>query len=309
MLHIPETILPIFSVILLGFLLKQRGVVDPPFAKTANQIVFYVAIPAMLLNSISEAPFRENFHLTAVICLLCAIIVQSILSFAFARIMNVPAQHRGTFLQSSFHGNLGYMAYAVAYYAFGQEEFARTAILSSFLMVAQNLLAVGVLVAFRTDGKMNREEQGKVFIKTIYRNPIILAVIVSMLYSASGLPIPAPVKRGLQILSGMALPTALLLIGASLSFSAVRLRMKEIAGIGLLKLICFPLIGLIAMKIAHVPDFFVLPGIILLASPPATVAYVMAVELGGDPVLAASSISILTLASALSYSLLLFLFA
>jgi len=308
MLRIPETILPVFSVILLGFFLKRRGVVDPPFAKTANQIVFYVAIPAMLVNSISDAPFKENFHLTAVICLLGAIVVQLILSLASARIMKIPGEHWGTFLQSSFHGNLGYMAYAVAYYAFGQEEFARTAILSSFLMVAQNLMAVGVLLAFRTDRKINREEQGKVFIKSIYRNPIILAVVASMLYSASGAPMPAPVKRFLQILAGMALPTALLLIGAGLSFNAVRLRMKEIAGIGFLKLICFPLLGLIAMRAAHVPDFFILPGVILLAAPPATVTYVMSVELGGDPELAASSISILTLASALSYSLLLLLF-
>lgn len=308
MLHIPDTIVPIFSVILLGYFLKQRGIIDPPFTKTANQIVFYVAIPAMLLNSISQAPFKENFHLAAVICLLCAISVQLILSLASARVMAIPEQHRGTFLQSSFHGNLGYMAYAIAYYALGQEEFARTAILSSFLMVAQNLLAVGVLVAFRTDRKVNQERQGMVFLKTIYRNPIILAVIVSMLYSSLGLSIPTPIKRGLEILSGMALPTALLLIGASLSFRAVRLRIKEIVGIGFLKLICFPLLGLVAMRIAHVPDFFILPGIILLASPPATVTYVMAVELRGDPELAASSISILTLASALSYSLLLFLF-
>lgn len=308
MLHIPDTILPIFSVILLGFFLRQRGIIDPAFTKTANQIVFYAAIPAMLFSSISQAPFKANFHLTAVICLLCAISVQLILGLASARVMAVPAQHRGTFLQSSFHGNLGYMAYAIAYYALGQDEFARTAILSSFLMVAQNLLAVGVLVAFRTDRKSNQEKQGRLFIKTIYRNPIILAVIVSMLYSAFGLPIPTPIKRSLQILSGMALPTALLLIGASLSFRAVRLRMKEIAGIGFLKLICFPLIGLLAMRLAQVPDFFILPGIILLASPPATVTYVMAVELGGDSELAASSISILTLASALSYSLLLFFF-
>jgi malate permease and related proteins len=61
------------------------------------------------------------------------------------------------------------------------------------------------------------------------------------------------------------------------------------------------------MKIAQVPPIFILPGIILLASPPATVTYVMALELGGDMELAASSISVLTLASALSYSLVLFL--
>lgn len=308
MLHVPETILPIFSIILLGFILKQKGIVDPPFAKTANQIVFYVAIPAMLFSSISQAPFKENFQLSAALCLLCAIIIQLLLSLAVARFMAIPAGHRGTFLQSSFHGNLGYMAYAVAYYALGHAEFARTAILSSVLLIVQNFLAVWVLIAFKTERKDGPEKQGKLIMKSVFSNPIILTVTFSMLYSAMGLPIPTLIKRTLQILSGMALPTALLLIGASLSFSTVRLRVKELASIGLLKLVCFPLIGLAAMKLAHVPDFFILPGIILLASPPATVTFVMAVELGGDHELAASSISILTLASALSYSLLLLLF-
>jgi malate permease and related proteins len=307
MLHIFETVLPIFGIILLGFVLNYRGILDQPFVRRANQVVFYIAIPAMLFKEIAGASFTDNFHLAAVFCLLFAIIVQLLLSLASARFLAIPLERRGTFLQSSFHGNLGYMAYAVAYYALGPEEFARTAILSSFLMVAQNILAVWVLLAFRSTGQEHLGKQGRFLLTSIYRNPIIIAVTVSMFYSALGLFIPVPIKRGLDILSGMALPTALLLIGASLSFKTLRLRMKELAGIGLLKLICFPLVGFIVMKLAQVPHMFILPGIILLASPPATVTYVMALELGGDMDLAASSISVLTLASALSYSLVLLL--
>jgi hypothetical protein len=44
-----------------------------------------------------------------------------------------------------------------------------------------------------------------------------------------------------------------------------------------------------------------LPGLILLASPTASVAYVMAVEMGGCPELASASISIGTLASLITY--------
>lgn len=303
-MQISESILPIFSIILLGYFLKQRGIADPAFAKTANQIVFYVAIPAMLFNSISQAPFRENFQLTAVVCLLLALALHVLLSIFAMHLLAVPGAQRGTFLQSSFHGNLGYMAYAIAYYAFGQEEFARTAILSSFLLVAQNLLAVWALVAFSSQGG-GLGRQPRVFLKSILQNPIILAATASMLYSAAGLSTPKAIQRGLQILSGMSLPTALLLIGASLSFGAVRVRLKELVGIGLLKLLCLPLLGLVIMKLVGVPEFFIMPSVILLASPPATVTYVMAGELGGDPELAASSVSIITLASALSYSLLL----
>lgn len=304
-MQVSESIFPIFSIILLGYFLKQRGVADTGFVRTANRIVFYVALPAMLFSSIAQAPFREHFHPTAVLCLVAALTLQLLLSISAVHLLAIPATQQGTFLQSSFHGNLGYMAYAVAYYAFGQEGFARTAILSSFLMVAQNFMAVWALVTFRPAGGDRLKRQAGALFRSIVQNPIILAVTASMLYSVTGLPVPKVIEKGLQILAGMALPTGLLLIGASLSFGAVRMHLKGLMGIGLLKLLCLPLLGFIIMRLAQVPEFFIMPGIILLASPPATVTYIMAGELGGDPELAASSVSLLTPASALSYSLLL----
>jgi hypothetical protein len=80
---------------------------------------------------------------------------------------------------------------------------------------------------------------------------------------------------------------------------------KELIGIGFLKLVGLPLLGYALMSWRHLPPALVLPAIILLAAPPATVTYVMATELGGDPELAATSISFHTLLSALTYTMIL----
>ena len=296
-------ILPIFSIIFLGYWLKRKRIIDPQYARPANQIVFYVAIPAMLLNEIAQAPFKSNFQISAVLCLVVALALQLLLGLTAMLVLDTPRHRRGTFLQSSFHGNLGYMAYAIAYYALGKEDFARTAILSSFLMVEQNCLAIWALTTFQPKHLASRHGQGWILLKNISHNPIILAVIAGMLYSATGLPVPAPIARGLDILSGMALPTALLLIGGSLSFGSLRSMLSDIASIGALKLIGLPTLGYLLMVLVHVPAVLIPPGIILLAAPPATVTYVMAGELGGDPELAATSISALTLVSAFTYSL------
>ena len=126
-----------------------------------------------------------------------------------------------------------------------------------------------------------------------------------MSIAAFGLKIPGPLSKGLDILSGMALPTALLLIGASLSFGTLKSMAAEIVAIGTFKLLALPLVGYSLMLLSKVPGPLILPGVILLASPPATISYVMATELGGDPELAASSVSVLTLVSALSYTMIL----
>lgn len=298
-----NTILPIFSIILVGYVLKKKKIIDSSFVRPANQIVFNIGIPAMLLNEIAHAPFRENFNLSAVICSLGALVVVVLISQAVIRLFSVDEDRRGTFLQSSFHGNIGYMAYAIAYYALGEVNFARMAILSSFLMVGQNLLAVWALTNYSSEVRINGRKG--LILKNIVQNPIIVTVAAGIIYSACGLTIPGPVKKGLDILSGMALPTALILIGSSLSFGALRTMLMEIASIGTLKLLGLPLIGYALMALSNVPDGIILPGVIMLASPPATITYVMATELGGDPELAATSVSVFTLASAVSYTLIL----
>jgi len=300
---VANTILPIFSIILLGYLLESKRIIQPSFAKPANQIVFYLALPAMLINTTAQTPFMANFNLSVVISMVVALGLLVVVGIVLMRLLSIPPERRGTFLQSGFHGNIGLMSFAVVYYALGENAFAKAAIMSSFLMVGQNLLAVWVLTAYgprlgAARGRWN-------VLRNILHNPIILAVALGIAWSISGLPMPRPLRQGLDMLSGMAFPMALLLIGASLSFGAVKSLVKEIVGIGILKFVCLPLIGYGLMRLLGAPEAMVLPGLILLASPPATVTYVMATELGGDSRLAATSISVLTLASALTYSLIL----
>lgn len=304
MLHVlVNTIFPIFSIILLGYFLSLKQIINAGFARPANQIVFNVAIPAMLLNEITQVPFRQNFNSTAVLCCLIALGGLFLAAALLARILSLPEASRGTFVQSCLHGNIGYMSYAIAYYSLGESHFARMAILSSFVMLGQNLLAVWALTAYNPGVKA----AGRVLetLRQVLRNPIILAATLGIAYSAMGFSIPGPIQRGLSILSGMAFPTALLLIGASLSFGALGGMRREVAGIGALKLVGLPLLGYVLMRSFGVPDSLILAGMIVLASPPATITYVMAAEMGGNPELAATSVSIHTLLSAFSYSLIL----
>jgi malate permease and related proteins len=64
-----------------------------------------------------------------------------------------------------------------------------------------------------------------------------------------------------------------------------------------LKLIALPCTGLIIFKSCNIVSVDYLPGIILLASPTATVTYVMAKEMKGDPDFANATISLCTILS------------
>jgi malate permease and related proteins len=133
---------------------------------------------------------------------------------------------------------------------------------------------------------------------TILGNPVIISAVSGMLFSIFAIPVPLVIGRSLDILSSLALPLALLIIGGSISFSFMRSKMGFILLASMLKLIALPATGLIIFKLLHLASGDYLPGIILLASPTATVTYVMAKEMKGDPDFANAAISLSTILSA-----------
>jgi len=301
-------ILPIFSIIGLGYLLMHRGFVGEPFIVSANRVVYYVAVPAMLFHEVARSSFSENFHAGAVLSMLTGLVVITATAFLSAHLSRKPIPFKATFVHSTFHGNLGYMAYAIAFYALGQRSFAQTALLSSFLIVAQNLLAVCVFAYYRpTETSRSGRNRFEFWdtLKRIASNPIIAAVTAGTVFSYLSLSLHPAVAQSLKILSGMALPLALLLIGTSLSFGAFKKLIPAMCLIGGLKLILFPLIVYGLMQWWHVPPSFHTPVLILTAAPPATITYIMASELGGDTELAAAATSLLTLVSGWTYAVLL----
>ena len=139
--------------------------------------------------------------------------------------------------------------------------------------------------------------------KKTMANPVILSAVSGMLFSLFNIPIPLIIDRSLHILTGMALPLALLIIGASLSFEKLKPRFLAVLISSFLKVIVTPAIGIVLFKFLSVPSSDYLPGLILLAAPTATLTYIMAKEIGGDPDFAVAAISICTILSGLSYGL------
>jgi len=294
-----NTILSLFAVIFLGTFARKRGLITPQLLGPLNKLVFYVAIPSLLFREISKAPFHQYFDSHLVEGLLLPPVFVFFASVGLGRFLGVKGSRLGTFVQASIHGNLGYMGLAVAYYALGQEGFTRAGLLASFLILVQNFLSI--LGLQLCSGGRGRIWDLAYFLKNLLLNPIILACLGGIFASAWAIKLPALVSNVLNILSGMALPVALLLIGASLSFTSSWKDMPVAIVSSFFKLMLVPALGVFIYSWLRLDGSYVLPSIILLASPTATVTYVMARELNGEPAMATTTISISTLLSGLTY--------
>ena len=301
MIHIVNTIVPIFAVILLGALIRSREFMPESFIGPLNKMVYYLAIPAMVFRALAVASFQANFDPLLLSGTLMSVMAVFILALVVGLVRSIPRSDLGTFLQISFHGNLGYIGLAVAYYYLGAEGFARTGILAGFLMLLQNFLSVIGLQIFQEAPESGHRSW--FVVKKIIVNPVILSALAGIVFSVSRLSLPVIIDRSLGIIGGMALPLALLVIGASLSFKLIKSHIRLALGAGFLKLLILPAGGFIAYHWLGLLPLQFLPGIILLATPTATVTYVMSREMQGSPELASAAISINTLLSSLTFIL------
>ncbi|MEJ5300810.1 MAG: AEC family transporter [Thermodesulforhabdaceae bacterium] len=304
-----DTILPLFLVIILGFILNRKGILGQGWAGPANKITYYIAVPAILFKSLVEQDIRSLLSLHLVIAVIVPILVTTFIAWFTVIIFfnRLPNNIKGTFIHSSIHGNIGYMAYAVSYYALGERLFSNVVIFSSILILVQNIF--GVIILTLHSRSWSCRESFRILWLSLFTNPIIISVFVGIVVSLVGLKLPVSFMRLIKILSDMGLPTALILVGAGLVFGDVRHLWKEMFAIGALKLVFMPLLGALVAHFMGFPQQLALPLLILLASPTATVTYVMATQLGGSPSLASAVVSVQTIACALSYSFVLGLYS
>ena len=298
-------VLPIFLIIGLGTLLKHFGLFDDTFLRQTNRLVYIVFLPLLLFYKIGKADFNSCFNAPLVIGSSLAIVAGFLLSYYYSGKRQYPPALRGSFCQGSFRGNLAYIGLAICLNAYGEAGLTKAGILMGFLVPVLNLLAIFALLLPHRNGHQDKNPS---LVKQTLLNPLIIASFLGIVWSFWKLPIPTIIDRSLMITSGLALPLALLAIGGS--FSLQRLKGDlHIAGLATaIKLIILPLLATFLLLPMGVSGTDLGIGILIAGTPAATATYIMAQQMNGDAELAGSIVMLSTLASAISYTILLLLF-
>lgn len=299
-MEIVKTIVPIFAIIFLGLLARKKGIIADSFLAPANRLTYFLAIPALIFRAVARSDFLGQFNPGLLAGTLLPLIIVYLAAWLFCSLLDVDIKQRGTLIESTMHGNVGYIGLAVVFYHLGQGFMATAAILTGFMALVHNTLGVIVLQTYA-----NRRKSGQGIGQTLIKilgNPIIITSIAGFLFSVSGFELPVIIDRTLAILANLALPLALLVIGASLSFEMQSRLLIQVGLVSIAKLLVLPTIGFILYQAFNLNPETYLPGLILLACPVATVVYILASELEGDRQLAVNIVSTTTAFSILTIS-------
>lgn len=296
LLFVFESVLPVFLLIIIGVLLKRKKVIGSEFTRGASALSFKLALPALAFSKISVLDFSQIFHLQEILVLagltLLITALSTVISIGFGDVTQ-----KGAFIQGTFRGNIVIIAIALAMNLYGEAMAARAAMILAFMLPLFNILAVIVLTlplhGLNTRGIVRS-------LKSIAVNPIILGVLAAMFFSVLRIPVPSLLARLLGYLADLALPLALINIGASLSGKGLRDKGKKALGASIIKIVLSPVIGcFIFYTLGYRQDE--LGMIFLITGAPAAVSsHIMADAMDNDGDLAALIVMISTALASLT---------
>ncbi len=305
-MHVLNTLIPVFFVIAVGAVLRRTNFLSGHFINDLNRLVYWVGLPCLLFYEIATASFDYPAAGKTFLVIIIGMFGCIIIGYIVARFLRVPSPDVGTFVQGAFRGNLVYMGLPLAMYSLLNADSPDTDKLKTVVVLVvgltipiYNIAAIIVLLA--SQHKMGRDVPAKV-LRQIMTNPLFLASVLGIVYSLVFSHLPAALGYTFKAVSQMALPLALLCIGATLvqekvagPLGAGRVMYAVVSSV--IKVAAAPVVGFLAAQLLILGAGEVRIAMLFLACPTAATSYVMADQLGGDRQLAAAIVVISTLIS------------
>ena len=300
-----NAVVPVVLLILLGYILKQRNFITKDFVKIGNKLVFNICLPCMLFINVYSIESFSSINWDIVIYSVVMLVVIFILGLGTAIATTKLPERRGVILQCTFRSNIAIIGLSLASTLGGNEAVAVAAIVSSFTVPVNNILAVLSLTMFVSDGSSSKNSMKNVLVN-IVKNPLIISCVlglVCLLIREAQIAMFGEVVfrfsnqtkflyTAVNNLKSIATPFALVVLGGQFEFSAVKGLLKEIVAGTVWRIVLAPLLGIglaIVLNSMNIVSCGVneYPALVaLFGSPVAVSSAVMASSMGADEQLA-----------------------
>ena len=198
MATILETVVPVFLIILLGFLIgKFKKINVGPLV----DLLVYVTVPALIVSSITKSSLSVADFFTVALSAAGVIIILGILAFFLFKAFHSTS--RGLYLPLTI-GNSGYLGYPIALLAFGAEGLSRAVVFD----VVNSLFLYSIGIWLIHEKKDFRE---------MFKIPLLYAVLLGIGLNLFSIQIHPVIAKPLEMVGSITIPLALLVLGYKLT--------------------------------------------------------------------------------------------
>ena len=222
-----NVVIPVFGIILTGYLAGRFGVLGPESAAALNRFVYYFAIPSATfifaarapIDRIFDWPFIGAFVSGSVLTLLIALIVGRLWFRHDTATLSVAGV-------TAVFGQVIGIGLPLLLTAYGPDG-ALPPIVAALIYVVLFLTSIiAVLEAARTSD-LSPLRMAPQLAGTLLRNPVVISPLLGVLYSMTALPLPKALSNYLDLMAAAVVPAALFSLGLSLidrKLTAMRLK-------------------------------------------------------------------------------------
>lgn len=282
MIVVLTIVAPVFGLIVIGYLSARYELLDESAGRGLSEFAFKLGIPALLCRTVATAKLSDlpllqvwgAFYGAAALTWITATLVTR---FVLAR----PAVDGPAIAMSSVFGNTAMLGLPLAIATFGPSAAAPIALILS--IHAPTLWLTGLVhsAAVSEQGKTSAWDMLTGVARDLSRNAIIIGIVIGALWRLTGMELPGPVDRILELLARAGVPASLVALGLTLVAFEIKGQTASLASIIALKLLLMPLaawaIGHFGFGLGGVPLGVI---VILAAMPAGANAFIFAAKEG-----------------------------
>lgn len=216
MLSVLDILLPIFALILAGFICRRRGILGPQAASELNRFVVWLALPALLFDTMAHATWQQLNQpaFIAAFAITCGTVFAATLVFRLFK--GLPLADASTDAIAAAYPNTAYIGFPLCLVAFGPDSLIPTTIATILVVCVLFAIAI-VLIEIGVQARQAPHRLMLQVVKSLARNPLIVAPIAGTMLAAFHISLPGSADTFLKLLAAAASPCALVCLGLFLA--------------------------------------------------------------------------------------------
>lgn len=279
MLSTLNVVLPVFALILAGWLARKLKILGENALSELNRFVVYLALPALLFDIIANAKrvdlAQPAFIFTFLIGMMVVFFLTILIQLRRTRHL-ADAAIDGL---NAGYANTGFIGFPLVIVFLGHDAMAPTLIAT--ILTVSVLFGVGIIIIETgLQGEIKRRIIFARVAKSLMKNPLLISPAIAIFIPISGWTIPGSVNVFLKLLGGAASPCALIALGLFLAGQSTKKSKNQNITVSLLvvlKLFIQPaLTWWLAIKVFNLSPLLVHTAVLLAALPTGTGPFMLA---------------------------------
>ena len=297
--------IPIFLVMVIGYILKNIKFLDEPFVKTLNSFNFKITLPVLLFRDIAGSDFLDVWDGKYV--MFCFLV--TLFCIAFTWIITSKVYHKkdqaGEFVQASYRSSAAVLGIAFIQNIYGDSGMAPLMIIGTVPLY--NIAAVLILSFTGPESEGLHPAALKKSVKGILTTPIIIGIAAALLASFFKVHFPAIISTTVNNIAVLATPLALISLGAGFEGKKALAEIKPTLVCSFMKLMLWPALFLPLAALLGFRDEKMVALLVMLGSPTTVSCYIMAKNMKHPGVLTSSVVVATTFLSSVTLTFWLYL--